>query len=153
MAAGLASGRGALLSHRSAGGLWGISKHTGRPEVTVPRDRRRPGIDLHQSAIPADERTHVENLPVTTVARTLLDLATVLRPTDLELAMEQAEALRLSDRPSLPDLLERYPRRRGTRVLRSILGEANICQASRAASSRTPFSASSPTPACRHRPG
>ena len=71
----------------------------------------------------------MENIPVTTVARTLLDLATVLRPTDLELAIEQAEALRLSDRPSLPDLLERYPRRQGTRVLRSILDEANIGEA------------------------
>ena len=117
------------MTHRSAGAVWQIRRWAGPIELTVPWMRRTPGLTLYESAIPPDERTHLRGIPVTTVARTLLDLATVLRPTDLELAIEQAEALRLSDRPSLPDLLERYPRRQGTRVLRSILDEAGIGEA------------------------
>ena len=128
-AAVLASGEDALVTHRSAGAVWQIRRWAGPIELTVPWMRRTPGLTLYESAIPPDERTHLRGIPVTTVARTLLDLATVLRPTDLELAIEQAEALRLSDRPSLPDLLERYPRRQGTRVLRSILDEADIGEA------------------------
>jgi hypothetical protein len=63
--------------------------------VTVPRDRRRPGLHLHQSAIPDDERSERNGIPVTTVRRTLLDLAAVLQPIDLERALERAQALRL----------------------------------------------------------
>ena len=122
MAAVLACGRKALLSYRSAAALWDTrpSSRT-TPDVTVPGWRRRPGIAIHSADIADDERTTHHNIPVTTVARTLLDLASVVQPSGLERAVERAEALGLADHTSLPVLLDRYPRRRGTRVLRQIL--------------------------------
>lgn len=59
-------------------------------------------------------------IPVTSVSRTLLDLASVLTEPQLERALNEAEVLRLTDRLSVPDLLERYPRRRGSAVLRAL---------------------------------
>jgi hypothetical protein len=58
---------------------------------------------------------------ITTAARTLLDLAAVLQPAQLQRTIERAEALRLTDRTPLDELLTRYPNRRGTRALREIL--------------------------------
>jgi very-short-patch-repair endonuclease len=61
-------------------------------------------------------------IPVTSVARTQFDLAGVLSRRGLERAMHEAEVKRLTDRLSLWDLLERYPRRRGAANLRALLG-------------------------------
>ncbi len=63
---------------------------------------------------------------MTTVPRTLLDLAAVLRPDQLERAIEQAEVLRLTDPLSLPAVLRRYPGRRGTASLRTLLAKGRI---------------------------
>jgi very-short-patch-repair endonuclease len=63
----------------------------------------------------------VAGIPVTSVSRTLLDLAAVDSKRQLERAMHEAEVRRLTDRLSLPDLLERYPRRRGAANLRALL--------------------------------
>jgi very-short-patch-repair endonuclease len=71
----------------------------------------------------ADEMTELDGIPVTGVSRTVLDLAAVLTRRQLERAMNEAEVRALTDRHSIPDLLERYPRRRGTAVLRSILDD------------------------------
>lgn len=73
--------------------------------------------------MPADERTVVDEISVTSVSRTLLDLSAILNQRQLERALNEAEVLGLTDRLSLPDLLERYPRRRGSAVLRALLGE------------------------------
>jgi very-short-patch-repair endonuclease len=122
MAAVLASGAGAVLSNRPAGGAWGICRSEGRPEVTVPVQRRsRPGIVMHRSRLPADERTTLNNIPITTVPRTLLDLAATLDQRQLERAINEAESKRLWDELSLHDLLHRYPRRPGTRNMRAAL--------------------------------
>jgi very-short-patch-repair endonuclease len=122
MAAVLASGSGAVLSHRSAATVWEIRRAgLSGIEVTVPRDRRRAGVRAYQSAIPPDERTNRNGIPVTSVPRTLLDLAAVLPAGDVERAFDRAEAQRLRDALSLPDLLDRYPRRPGARALRSLL--------------------------------
>jgi very-short-patch-repair endonuclease len=123
MAAVLAAGRGAALSHRSAAGHWGIHYSAqSRIDVTAPRRiRPRPSIVFHQAHLPADEVTVERGIPVTTVPRTLLDLATVLGPRQVERAVEEAELRRLDDALSLGDLVERYPGRRGTRVIRAIL--------------------------------
>ncbi len=67
-----------------------------------------------------------DGIPVTTVPRTLLDLAAILRPQQLERAVEQAEVLRLTDPLSLPAVLRRYPGRRGTSSLRSLLADGQI---------------------------
>ena len=128
MAAVLACGPGALLSHRAAGSRWRL-RPSARPgiDVTVPRRRgEREGIELHVGLVPPDERTMRDGIPVTTVPRTLLDLAAVLRPDQLERAIEQAELLRLTDPLSLPVVLQRYPGRRGTATLRRLLAGAQL---------------------------
>ena len=65
-------------------------------------------------------------IPVTTVPRTLLDLAAVLTPRQLARAVNQAEILRLGDTLSLDALLQRHPRRPGTRALRAIVADTRI---------------------------
>lgn len=71
----------------------------------------------------SDEHGVVDGIPVTGVSRTLLDLAAAVDRRQLERALNEAEVLRLSDSLSLPDLLERYPRRRGAATLRAILAD------------------------------
>jgi hypothetical protein len=123
MAAVLACGPGAVLSHRSAGRLWGLVPGSAASvDVTRPGYfRHRAGINAHHSRLPDDERVMVDGIPVTSVSRTLFDLAAVLDRRRLERALNEAEVLGLTDRLSIPDLLERYPRRRGSAVLRSLL--------------------------------
>jgi very-short-patch-repair endonuclease len=124
MAGVLACGPKAVLSHRSAAVLWGIRRGDAtRTEVTVPRRLGgREGIRSHRVELSLDEITEVDGIPTTTVARTLLDLALLLDRPQLERAIEQAEALRLSDATPLATLVTRYPGRPGTAVLKRILG-------------------------------
>jgi very-short-patch-repair endonuclease len=124
MAAVLAAGTEAVLSHRTAAMLWGlIPRSSGEIEVTRPTSaRRRPWIVLHRSPLPGDERTWVDGIPVTSVSRTILDLAAVGSRRQVERALNEMEVLSLTDSLSIPDLLERYPRRRGSAVLRDLLG-------------------------------
>lgn len=124
MAATLALGPGAVLSHRSAGELWEIAPRSRRAiEVTrVTSAWRRGSLIAHQSSIPVDERTLVDGIPVTTVPRTVLDLAVVSSRRQVERALNEMEMRQLTDRLSIPDLLARYPGRRGTAVLRELLG-------------------------------
>lgn len=68
-----------------------------------------------------DERAVVDGIPVTSVFRTVFDLAAVLDMRGLERAWHEAEVQGLRDRVSLPMLLERYPGRRGSRNLRLLL--------------------------------
>jgi hypothetical protein len=125
MAAVLASGSAAVLSHRSAGQLWRIVPGGGAPEVTRPTaSRANPRIRMHRSHLPIDEIEEVKGIPVTSVSRTLLDLGAVLSRRRLEIALNEAEVRRLTSRISLPELLRRYPRRHGSALLRSLLGEA-----------------------------
>jgi very-short-patch-repair endonuclease len=123
MAAVLAGGPGAVLSHRSAGDLYGIHRNAHpRIEVTVPKQRRsRDGVTFHTCVLAPDEVGTVDGIPVTTVPRTLLDLAASLRPRQLERALNEAEALRLYDHLSLDHLLTRYRRRAVSRAIRAAL--------------------------------
>ena len=98
MAAVLACGEGAVLSHRSAAVLWGLLKRApAAPEVTVPgqRGRKREGITVHRSPLSPSEMTVVDGIPVTSVARTLIDLADVVSRRTLERAFDEAEIKRL----------------------------------------------------------
>jgi very-short-patch-repair endonuclease/predicted transcriptional regulator of viral defense system len=124
MAAVLASGPGAVLSHRSAATLWGI-RNTARAdiEVTAPRRCRHPKIDAHHVALPADEVTTEAGIPVTNPARTLLDLAAVLTPQQLAHALNEAEIRRLASPLPLDALVARYPGRRGTTALKRALAQ------------------------------
>jgi hypothetical protein len=127
MAAVLAAGEGAVLSHRSAAALWGIRETARRAiDVTVPRDVRRPGLTVHRAQLPRDEVTTRDAIPVTTPARTLLDLAALLDEHKLARAAERAEALRLTSPTSLQELMDRYPRRPGTPNLKRLIDEHRI---------------------------
>jgi very-short-patch-repair endonuclease/predicted transcriptional regulator of viral defense system len=96
MAAAIACGPGAALSHRSAAALWRIRPAWHGPiEITVagsqPRSRR--GITVHRSR--SLEATRRQGVPVTTPARTLLDIAALISERDLARAVEEAQVLRL----------------------------------------------------------
>jgi very-short-patch-repair endonuclease len=122
IAAVLSCGPGAALSHIAAAILWGLLKERGpRIDVTVPRggQRRRRGVVIvHRSALPEADITTNDGIPVTTPARTLIDLADVLTRRQLERALDEAAYLRL-------DLsgLQPRPGRRGSGVLASVLAE------------------------------
>ena len=128
MAAVLYAGPGAVLSHRPAAAHWGF-RPTARivVEVSVPSWRRpRHGLRIHQAALRPDEVTELRGIPVTTVPRTLFDLAAVLgSKRELRRALNEVEILRFRDRLSLADLVARYPRRAGAATIRALLGEWN----------------------------
>jgi very-short-patch-repair endonuclease/predicted transcriptional regulator of viral defense system len=123
MAATLALGPEAVLSHRSAGELWGIVPRSSRVIEATRRTNARSRLHIvtHQSSLLDDERTVVDGIPVTTVPRTILDLAAVVSRRQLERALNEVEVRGLTDRLSIPDLLARHPRRRGAAVLRGVL--------------------------------
>ena len=115
MAAVLACGPDAALSHHSAAALWRIVPRWPTPtHVTAPGDRRRPGIHVHRSG-QADATTHY-GIKVTTPLRTLVDLADVLNTKQLTRAVNEAQVLRLVTTTDLTTLLTRYPGRRTARL-------------------------------------
>ncbi|HVS99437.1 MAG TPA: DUF559 domain-containing protein [Solirubrobacterales bacterium] len=119
MAAALAYGPGAVLSHRSAGQLWGLYPRSRiEPEVTCPGSKRiKRGIVVHRASLPGDEIVRVRGIPVTSVPRTMFDLAGMLRDREVERAWNEMEVRGYTDRLSVPDLLERYPGRKGSVLL------------------------------------
>jgi uncharacterized protein DUF559/putative AbiEi antitoxin of type IV toxin-antitoxin system len=125
MAAALACGPDAVLSHRSAAALWQLRTDDRRTiHVVALRSRhtRRRGIALHLvRTLHADDRASVKGIPVTSVPRTLLDLAEVVRSDVMERALEQAERLQLFDLRAVDELLERSHGRRGLGVLKRAL--------------------------------
>lgn len=127
MAAVLAYGPPAVLSYRSAAGMWGV-RPDNRPRIDVSLPRRsvrsRAGIDAHASiTLTAGDCTTVDGIPCTTVARTLLDLAAVVDRRGVERAIEQADVLRLFDLRSVDDVLHRAGGHRGAPVLRAVLAD------------------------------
>jgi very-short-patch-repair endonuclease len=122
MAAVLAAGPDAVLSHRSAAELWGMRAGARSPiEISCPRRLITPGIQSHRVALASDEVTAHRGIPVTNPARTLFDLASVLTQQQLEHALNEAEIRRLSSPLSLDALIARHPRRKGTAALRRAL--------------------------------
>ena len=102
MAAVLACGEGAALSHRSAAALWGIRRAAGDTvDISVPGRAgraRHAGIVVHRPRSLTDaDRTERDAIPATTPARTLADLAAILTPPQLERAVTATEELRLFD--------------------------------------------------------
>jgi len=102
MAAVLACGRRGVLSHRSAAALWGLGPRWRDPiEVSAPSRKRVEGVLVHRSrTLTSQEVTVHFGIPVTTVARTLLDLADVLDDRALARAVNDAQLkqrLRLDD--------------------------------------------------------
>lgn len=124
-AAVLALGGGAFVSHGSAAHAFGMrASASGVVHVTVRGRngrRQRAGIRVHRPReLPGDEVTSLRGLPITTPARTLLDLAAI-GVRNLDTVLDRAEHQRLLDFAELHALLERYPRRPGTRCLKAQL--------------------------------
>jgi predicted transcriptional regulator of viral defense system len=128
LAAVRACGEGALLSGRSAGYLLGLLKGSPpRPEVTTPTERRVEGIRTRRSrAIDPRDATVFRGIPITTVARTLVDLAPVLALEELARACHEAEVHRTSP-AQVETVLERRPNSPGATKLRRVLrGEVHV---------------------------
>jgi very-short-patch-repair endonuclease len=126
-AAVLACGRGALISHRSAAGLWGIAAPTsGTVELTmIGRDcRSRDGLRVHQiQALDPRDRSQRRGIPVTAPARTLIDYAATTDYEEAERAIAEALAHRLLSEQQLRAACDRAPYRAGVAQVRAILGQ------------------------------
>jgi hypothetical protein len=123
IAAAMSCGAEAVVSHESAARLWGIRGRERRVTVTVPLHvrRRRPGIAIHQRTLPPAERAVHEGVPVTTVHRTLLDLAPSLSRGQLEAAINAADKHDLTDPERLRAALDGFAHRPGVKTLRAVL--------------------------------
>ncbi len=127
MAALLACGDGALLSHRSAAALWGFGKERrGLIDISVARhcNIRRPGIRVHDRAglWNRDIGTRL-GISVTQPVRTFLDIALELPENRLEHAISEADKRDVIDADALRRALDDYPGQPGVRPLRRILDE------------------------------
>jgi very-short-patch-repair endonuclease len=123
IAAVLGCGRGAALSHDAAGEVLGIRKRRAGPiDVTVPGARRASrGIRLHRRLLADGDVVRRHGIPVTTVVRTLLDLAQRLTAKELEAAVNEADKLDLIDPDRLRAGLEGREGQRGVAALRGLL--------------------------------
>ena len=128
MAAVLAAGPGAALSHASAAALWEIRPTSAtRIDVSVRSAAgraRRPGLRIHRAArLRDDEITVQQGMTVTTVARTLFDLASSMPGRVLERALDEAEIKQLYDLASLDAVARAHAGERGARHLQRALDE------------------------------
>lgn len=125
MAAVLAGGEGAVLSHRSAAALWEIgTEAAGRIDVSVRRrcELRRPGIRFHsRPRLLAEDILRRDDIPLTSPSQTLIDLATELDAIRLERAINDADKRGLIDPEALRSELERFRGQPGVRLLRQLL--------------------------------
>lgn len=122
LAAVLAAGPGALVSHRSAAELWDLVR-PGPIDITSPRSRRpRIGFILHRSHhVGVQDRAVIDGIPVTSVARTLIDLAEVLNDRRLSNAVHEAEIRKLFDLTAVEAALAAVPGRTGRHRLHRVL--------------------------------
>ena len=126
LAAVLACGPGAALSHRSAAVVWGLQRgDEARFHVTTHhRGRKAPaGTRLHRIRAPLDAVVRRDRIPVTTVARTLLDLADVVSAQALARAVHEAEVLRLLDVRAVEAEIATANGRRGVKRLAAALAD------------------------------
>ncbi len=126
MAAVLACGPAAVLSHQSAAELWGMthrSRRVTKTSVTVPPDQAPSpsGVLVHRRSLSDDDLTTREGIPTTTPPMTLIDLATGLSPARLEAAINEADKLGLVNAADLPSLVAGFSGRPGVKRLRSLV--------------------------------
>lgn len=129
LAAVLACGSEAFLTHESAGWLWGLLRRfpSGRIEVSIPVDQRRRGsgaVVHRRRAIDPRDVTRYRGIPVSSPALTLLDLATRLNADRLEAAINEADKRDLITPERLRRELERFAGRPGAKSLREVLDRA-----------------------------
>jgi putative AbiEi antitoxin of type IV toxin-antitoxin system/uncharacterized protein DUF559 len=127
LAAVLACGPGAVLSHRDAAALWELRKSNSvYIDVTVPSRNgrvRRRGIRVHRSGrLVVEEVTIRHGIPVTTVARTLLDLADVLDRQTLSRVITEAEYTHRFDMAAIDAVVQNNPGRRSAKLMRAAGG-------------------------------
>ena len=127
MAAVLAGGPEALLSHRAALALWDLQRRdSGAIDVTVPGSvrRRSPrGVRLHRSELVEVYADEVDGIPVTSLAWTVFDLAAITNQREVRLVLEALERRRIYIGRELDELLERTPNRKGGKTLRQAIAD------------------------------
>lgn len=124
LAAVLRGGEGAVLSHRSAAELWGICRPRDGAQIDISSGRSARShttIRRHHVGYCPDELTVRRRIPVTTLARTVVDLAAGFRLEVFEAAVREAEYLHRFRLEELEHLLERYPARRGAATIKACL--------------------------------
>jgi predicted transcriptional regulator of viral defense system len=127
-AAVVAYGPSAVLSHQSAAVLWGLRRPRKGPiHVTAARGRqgirRRQGIWIHRCKLRSEETTVRDGIPVTTLARTLFDLAERAPYEELKKVAEEGDRLKLLRLGELEEVCERGRSRRAMRPVRRLLAE------------------------------
>jgi very-short-patch-repair endonuclease len=124
MAAVLSCGPGALLSHGSAAAFWGVESECRGIEITVrvASPRRRPGLRVYRRpTLPDRDVESPEEIPVTGIVRTLVDLAAILKLGAVERAVNEADRLDLITPPDLRAALEVHRCEPGVKPLRALL--------------------------------
>ncbi|MGH2987474.1 MAG: DUF559 domain-containing protein [Solirubrobacterales bacterium] len=126
MAAILSCPEGSVLVGPSAAYLHQLLPHPAQPRLVHVAVRghdpgRKPGIRIHRSRIPADERTSRHGIPLTIPARTIVDLAATLDASTLEQVVAEAHRRNMASADDLLAVLARHPRRAGARALRGLL--------------------------------
>lgn len=127
MSALLCCGDTAVVGHHSGAALWRIIQPISEsPPIDViiqpGNRRRRPGVRIHRMELQRDEITTLDAIPVTTPARTLYDLAGCISGRDLEQAVAEAIAIRVTDERKIEALTRRYGHRPAARRLMTVLG-------------------------------
>jgi predicted transcriptional regulator of viral defense system len=134
LAAVLAHGPGAVLSHVSAAAQWQLL-HTSQTMIDVSVPRRlasRPGIRLHfTSTLHSEDLMTLGRVPITSVERTLADLAARRQPEQLLEAVEQAYTLRQLDLAMMHRVLDRNANHSGIGALRAIFEDFSEAPATR----------------------
>jgi very-short-patch-repair endonuclease len=124
MAAVLACGPDAVLSHGSAAALWGFGKEPqGRIDVSAIAfsHHHHPGLVAHRRSLAERDRAEYEGIPVTSVVRTLVDRAATLDRKRIERDINEADKRRLTNPPALRKALVHYRGQRGVGRLRHVL--------------------------------
>jgi very-short-patch-repair endonuclease len=113
-----------VLSRGSAAAAWGVLRHGRVVTVTRPGSggpRRLGGVMVHRSSTLPGECTSLRGIPITTMPRTLLDIAVQSSSSALARAVREALRMRFSTLEEIAGCATRYPRRRGSRRLLTAL--------------------------------
>ncbi len=129
-AAAMACGADAVVSHRSAAEMFGLLGEVGGDvDVTVVgrNPHGRPGIRLHRvQALPRHEVTKMRGIPMTTVARTIADLAATEPRNEVEHAFQEALYRKIVTDKAVAAIIRREPRRRGAPLIRAVLDDPRM---------------------------
>lgn len=114
---------GGTVSHLSAAFEWGLLGGSSLPHVTVPRRASNScrGAKVHRSDVPANDRQFRHGVWVTTVSRTIVDLAGILDRPTLETVVDDALCRKVASVQSIEASLRRAGSKRGAALLRAVL--------------------------------